>query len=72
MIKAKLFSISKENNAFLEFIKTEPGLEREEDDEILEKYMNHWFRLNRNKEIVKISEPRWVENHLMVVIWYKV
>ncbi len=71
MIKVKLFSISKENDAFLEFIKSEPGMENEEADEMLEKYMNHWFRQNRTKEIVKISNPKLVGNHLMAMVWYK-
>lgn len=72
MIKSKVFLISKENNAYLEFIKNEPGLENSQDGEILEKYMNEWFRHNKNIEIVKISSPKWIENHLMVIVWYKV
>ncbi len=72
MIKSKVFIISKENNTYLEFLKTEPGIEREEDGEILEKYMNHWFRQNKDIEIIKVSSPKWIENHLMVIVWYKI
>lgn len=72
MIKSKVFLISKENNAFLEFARSEPGIEHEEDGLILEKYMNHWFREHKEIEIVKISSPKWIENHLMVIVWYKV
>lgn len=70
MIKVKLFAISKENNEYLEFLKSEGDGEHEEDSEMLAKYMNHWFRQNQNKEIIKISDPVWAENHLFVFVWY--
>lgn len=72
MIKTKAFVISRENNDYLEFVKTDPAVEHEEDAVRLEKYMNFWFEKEADIEVVMISGPAWIENHLMAYVWYRV
>ena len=71
MYKVKLFSTSRENDDFLEFLEKNKNLKGEEDDEVLGLYMNAWFAENKNIEIVEASHPIWAENHLFYFVLYK-
>jgi len=70
LVHVKLFSISRENDDYLAFIGLFPRLHGEEDDTILEAYMQWWFKKNEGIRIEKISPPLWAENHLFCYVWY--
>lgn len=72
MKKVKLFGTSNQNDDFIAYMESHPKCKGEEDDEVLECYINDWLEQNPNIEIIKISEPLWFNNQLIVMLWYEV